>query len=465
MNRLNSHRFFFGFAVAATIAAPSWLGCSEKGGGTSDTPEAGPLPPGIDAGPLTPADSSTTDPDSSTACGKLPPTGLGQVIAPRTDGSELGQGAALTLDKKGRPIFAYLDHPASQSSTLYVVRWNDCTGAWYPPAKVDSAVPGDVGPAERGIAIATDATDGRIGIAYTKVVHLVSPPLANDTIAQFVALSSDDGATFTTARVSKHKAETNAAEGDINNVNSPAIALDGGKTFLAYNQTDQGCGNSCHDATVLATSGATGYSYAVVPDTSDTEHGGTLATRGFPVGLAIDSAGKPGVVAHLEPPTGYNSAAVYWRPGQVNYTLILDTNSMQNDVGAATLTYDGTKPRVVTRIQRGAIGAVTDYTLVFSASDDGVTWAAPVALPQTAHIQASEKILARNGAVVVLAGGPNVIRSANLTTFTQSDLAIGQGSVSVNGVFGSDGKLWVGFEGTSPIVPDALGGVVLYREP
>jgi hypothetical protein len=32
-------------------------------------------------------------------------------------------------------------------------------------------------------------------------------------------------------------------------------------------------------------------------------------------------------------------------------------------------------------------------------------------------------------------------------------------------VFGSDGKLWVGFEGTSPIVPDALGGVVLYREP
>ncbi len=457
MNRLNSHRFFFGCAVAATIAAPWWLGCSDKGGGTSNTPEAGPLPPGPDAGPLPPADSSPP-PDSAT-CGKLPPTGLGQIIAPRADGSELGQGAALTLDKKGRPIFAYLDHPPSQTSTLYVVRWNDCTGAWYPPAKVDSAIPGDV------IAIATDATDGRIGIAYTKVVHLVSLPNVNDTIAQFVALSSDDGATFTSARVSKHKAETNAAEGDINNVNRPAIALDGGKTFLAYNQTDQGCGNSCHDATVLATSGASGYTYAIVPDTSDTEHGGTLNTRGFPVGLAIDSAGKPGVVAHLEPATGYNSAAVYWRPGQANYTLILDTNSVQNDLGAATLAYDGTKPRVVTRIQRGAIGAVTDYTLVFSASDDGTTWAAPVPLPQTAHIPASEKILARNGGVAVLAGGPTVIRSTNLTTFTQSDLSIAQGSVSVTGVFGSDGKLWVGFEGTSPVVPDALGGVVLYREP
>jgi hypothetical protein len=396
--------------------------------------------------------------------GKLPPTGLGQIISPRTDGSELGQGAALTLDKKGRPILAYLDHPASQTSTLYVVRWNDCTGAWYPPAKVDSAVPGGAA-ADRVIAIATDATDGRIGIAYTKVVHLVTLPLVNDTVAEYVALSSDDGATFTAARVSKHKAETNAAEGDINNVNSPAIALDGGKTFLAYNQSYQGCGNSCQSATVLATSAATGYTYAVVPDTSDTEHGGSSNTRGFPVGLAVDSTGKPGVVAHLDPATGYNSAAVYWRPGQVNYTAILDTNSMQNDLGAATLAYDGTKPRVVTRIQRGAIGAATDYTLVFSASDDGTTWAAPVALPQTAHIPASEKILAKNGAVVVLAGGPNVLKSTNLTTFTQSDLAIAQGSVSVTGVFGSDGKLWIGLEGTSPVVPDALGGVVLYREP
>ena len=465
MNRVGIRRLCFGFVGVVTVAAPVWaVGCSDSGGGSPATPEAG-TPPGTDAGPNPPVDSSTPLPDSAPTCGKLPPAGLGQVIAPRTDGSELGQGAALTLDKKGRPIFAYLDHPSSQSQTLYVVRWNDCTGAWYPPAKVDNAVPADVTAADRVIAIATDATDGRIGIAYTKVVHLVSQPFVNDTVAQFVALSSDDGATFTTARVSKHKAETNAAEGDANNVNSPAIALAGGKTFLAYNQLLQGCGNSCQNATVLATSAAAGYTYAVVTNASDTEHGGSLGTRGFPVGLAIDSDGKPGVVAHLEPPVGYNTVAVYWQPGQASYKAILDTNSVQNDVGAATLAYDGKKPRVVTRIQRGAIGAATDYTLVFSASDDGTTWSAPIALPETAHIAPSEKILAKNGGVVVLAGGPNVIKSANLTTFTQSDLAIAQGSQSVTGVFGSDGKLWVGVEGTSPVVPNALGGVVLYREP
>ena len=88
-----------------------------------------------------------------------------------------------------------------------------------------------------------------------------------------------------------------------------------------------------------------------------------------------------------------------------------------------------------------------------------------MALPQTSHISASEKLLAKAGSVVVLAGGPNVIRSTSLTTFTQSDLSIGQGSVSVSGVFGSDGKLWVGFEGTTPYVSTAVGGVVLYREP
>lgn len=466
MNRLGYHRLFFGFVGVVAVAASVWtVGCSDSGGGSSATPEAGTGNPGIDGGSDAAVDSSSTPPDSGATCGKLPPAGLGQVVSPRTDGSELGQNAALTLDKKGRPIFAYLDHPASQTSTLYVVRWNDCTGAWYPPAKVDTAIRGDVTPADRVVSIATDAADGRIGIAYTKVVHLVTQPLVNDTVAQFVALSSDDGATFTTARVSKHKAETNAAEGDINNVSSPAIALAGGNTFLAYNQQYQGCGNSCQNATVLATGAGAGYTYAVVPDTSDTEHGGTLNTRGFPVGLALDSDGKPGVVAHLEPANGYNSVAVYWRPGQVSYSAILDTNGVQNDMGAATLAYDGKKPRVVTRIQRGAIGAATDYTLVFSASDDGTTWAAPVALPQTGRIAASEKILARNGVVVVLAGGPNVIRSSNLTTFTSSDLSIAQGSASVTGVFGGDGKLWVGVEGTSPVVPNALGGVVLYREP
>lgn len=458
MDRLGLNGFLVSVAGVVFVAAPVWLGCESS----SNDGKSGPLEAG------TPADTGPgADADT---CGKLPPAGLTQVIQPRTDGSTLGQGAVLTLDKKGRPVFAYLDHPPATNQTLYVVRWNDCSGTWYAPQKVDDDILGDVSASNRLVAISTDPSDGRIGIAYEKRVHLVALPLVNDSRTLFVATSSDDGATFTTVRVSEHKKETaGLAEGDHHDIDNPAIVLGGGKTYVAYNQTEQACnaaGDSCLTATVVATGSGGTYTYDLAKDSSNVDHGGSLTARSMPLGLALDSDGVPGVVTHVDPAAGYNTILAYYRPGFATYKPIVDTNSGQNDEGAATLAYDGKKPRVVSRIQRGAIGAVSDYTLLFSASDDGTTWAAPVPVPQVGARPAwSEKVLASGGKVTILAGGPHVFKSADLTAFTGDELNVAQASVSVSGVYAADGKLWVGFTGTSPVVSDALGGVVLYREP
>jgi hypothetical protein len=468
MNRLGVNGFLASVAGLFVVATPVWLGCESSSGNAT--------PAVLEAG--TPADTSSPDPVDSGAnpgmdaetCGKLPPTGFTQVIQPRTDGSTLGEGAVLTLDKKGRPVFAYLDHPASANSTLYVVRWNDCAGSWYAPQKVDDDILGDVGAGDRLVAISTDPSDGRIGIAYEKRVHLVSPPLSNDSRTLYVATSTDDGATFTNVRVSEHKQEmAGTAEGDHHNIDNPAIVLGGGKTYVAYNPTEMACnalGASCLTATVLATGSGGTYAYELAKDSSDTDHNGSITARSAPIGLALDSDGVPGIVTHVDPATGNNTILAYYRPGFATYKPIVDTSSVQNDIAAAALSYDGKKPRVVSRIARGPIGAVSDYTLLFSASDDGTTWAAPVPVPQTgARPAASEKILASGGKVTILAGGPHVFRSADLTTFTGDELNVAQASTSVSGVNAADGKLWIGFSGTSPVVIDALGGVVLYREP
>ena len=464
MNRLGLNGLLMSVAGVVVLGASVTLGCESSSNDGTTTPEAGTTP---DTGTTPPSGDSGPNPDAA-ACGKLPPTGLSQVVQPKT-GTDYGQGAVLTLDKKGRPLFAFLDHTTGTNPTLYVVRWDDCTGAWLPPVKVDDDILGDVGAGSRLVAISTDPSDGRIGIAYEKRQHLVAPPNVNDSRTLWVATSADDGASFTKMRVSEHKGQiANTSEGDHKDIDNPAIALGGGKTYVAYNQIETACGpdgTGCLTATVLATGQAGVYTYDLLKDSGDPNHNGAMSARSLPIGLAIDSDGIPGVVAHVEPATGYNTIVAYYKPGFTTYKPILDSNGVQNDDGAASLAYDGKKPRVVTRIQRGAIGATTDYTLLFSASDDGTTWAAPVPLPEIDnHAAASEKILVSGGKVLVVAGGPRSWKSSDLTTFVGSDLQSLHGSVSVSEVLGADGKQWVGFDGTTPFVSTAEGGVVLYRE-
>jgi hypothetical protein len=440
-------------------------GCSSSSSTTSGTSDGG--NPGQDAGPAKDAgNTGTPDAADAAVCDKVPAAGFSTVLKPLTDGTELGSRAQVAVDKNGLPVFAYLDGAVpSAKATLYFVSWDTCTGAWKAPVKVDTAIDNQPGSGAHVVTLSVDPSDGRIGIAYQKTVHLVSPPRANDSLAAFVAISSDNGATFTATKVSKHSCETDVnREGDANDVHDPELVLAGGKTFVAYNQTQQGCGTSCHDSTVLATGTAGAYAYEVVQDGVDATYSGTAATRAFPIGLAVDSAGKPALAVHIDPPAGYNTKLVYWRPGGTTVNLIVDTNNVQNDFGGSSLAFDGLKPRIVSRIQRGAINAVTDYDLVFQSSDDGATWSAPLPLARPEAISPGQHLYINGGKATIAAGGPHIYTSTNLTTWTIDDLGAAQTSTGVSAAFAKDGTTYFGVEGTFPVVGSALGGLVIFKK-
>lgn len=447
-------------SVTFGLASASTTGCSSSDGGASadgGTPDAAAIDAaGTDGGP---ADAAT--------CGKLPASGATQLVVPSSNADdEVGNEAKIVLDKKGRPVVAYLDHPASSKQTLYIVRWDDCAGAWLPPQKIDDGINGSISKASRAFGLAVDPTDGRIALAYDKVVHLVTPPRQNDTSAAFVAVSSDDGATFTAQRVSHHDCETTDAEGDINDVNELAVAMGGGKTYVAYTQTYHACKgtSSCATAAVVLTGSGGTFTEALVPDSSDTEHGGHFVARDFPIGIAVDTAGKVGVVVHREPPTAYDTVVGFWRAGDADVQVVTRSGTVQNDEGAASLAFDGTAPRVLTRLQQGTVGGSNSYDLTFSSSDGTSGGWTTIALPRPDHIQNTEKLLVGSGKVVVVAGGPHVFRSSDSTTFVLDELGLAQHSDGVDGTLDATGKLWAVVEGLTP-ANSSLGGVVFYREP
>jgi len=453
-------------ACSLTLAFASVEGCSSSSSSGASPADAGtPDAPTSDAG--TPDAASPAD---AATCGKLPPTGPTQVVTPSaTADEETGNEAKIVLDKKGRPVIAYLDHPASQTQALYVVRWDDCAGSWRAPQKVDDSIDGSVGKASRVFGLAVDSSDGRIAIAYQKIVHLVTPPRQNDTAATFVAISSDDGATFTSQRISHHDCETSTStEGDINNVSEPNVALAGGKTYVAYVQQYHACAGTSPCSAAVVVSSATGSTFAetLLPDSTDTQFGGHFIGRGFPLGLAVDSSGKVGVVAHREPPTAYDTVVGFWRAGDADVQVVTRSGTVQNDDGAASLVFDGVKPRIVTRLQQGAFGATTDYDLTFSTSDGASSTSAwtTIPLPRPEAIQPTENILFAGGKIVVTAGGPHVFRSTDLATFAVDDLGLAQTSNGVGGTLDASGKLWAVVEGVTPAAA-SLGGVVFYREP
>lgn len=444
-------RSFVGFFFS-TAALLAWVGCSSDNNGTTPTADAGPTPEN-DAGPTPENDAG---PDAET-CGKLPATGASQPVARPTDsasGHEVGNEVKIALDKKGRPFIAWLDHPASSKQAVYVQRWDDCKGEWRAAQKVDENVSGDPGKASRSLALAIDPSDGHIALAYTRVTANAG---ANDSTPMYVATSTDDGATFGAA-VKVSEGTTSASQ--------PALVAGGGKTYVAYVQELIACpvgGSGCQTGAVLATITGTNITREIVKDSSDTAHGMGLNARSFPLGLALDSAGRPGVVVHIEPPTAYNTVLAYWRPGDATYVQITDSSNVQNDDGTASLAYDGLEPRVVSRLQQGPLSGVTDYNLVYSTSDNGTTWLTYALAPD--HVQNTERMLARAGKVTIVGGGPHVFRSSDNATFAAADdLGLAQTSDGVDGVLDANGKLWAVVEGVVS-KESGLGGVALYREP
>lgn len=429
--------------------------------------------------PATVTDAGTPDAPSAT-CDKAPPAGYTQVVAPSKDANvEVGSHTAMTLDKQGNPVIAYSVHdvtPTRPTESLYVVRWDPCAGAWTAPLKIDNGFGYDDTLPSRNVAIATDESDGRIGIAYVKDYSIAMP---NSTKAAFVSLSNDGGKTFSPgAKISVHGVETGKSSGDAEQINNPVIALRGGKTFVAYNQEITACGpDRCQTGIVLATGGATGAPFVreLMMDGLDAEFAGFARGSGFPLGLAVDSANVPAIVAYVPPPTGYNMKVVFFRVGAVG-TTIMDSKGVQNDVGSASLVFDGMSPRALTRINSGAN---PNGNLNFAASTDGKTWAAPLELPLdgATDTPATQTLLADGkGGVVVLAqskeepgaaSGPKFWRSSNLTAFViggagPRDSTPPTGKY-MSGRLTSTSKIRMAFFGDVPVVTSQ--GVVYWSEP
>ena len=451
------HRHFVPQLALSTALVLGSFGChhTKKTGAGGDAGANSDAGAGGDAG---------ANSDAGLTCGKLPPSGASQVVAPSAGGNEVGRGVRVGVDKAGRPILAYLDIPTTGVQVLYVQRWDDCNGVWRTSQKVDDTI-ASVGSGATVFALSVDPTDGRIALAYLKLAQLGSSASA-PTQAVFVATSADDGATFQSVKVSKHSVETGAGEGGIDNAFEPNVTLGGGKTYAAWVQDNTACsigGTGCAQAVVVATGTGGAYTYAHMRDSTDALHGGDFAARAFTLGLALDSAGALGVVAHKEPPTGYNTVLAYWRPGQQNFVTITDSANVQNDDGGAALVYDGVAPRVVSRLQQGTLTNSTSYDLVFSSSPDGSAWST-VAMPRPESIANSQSIVAHAGVVTVFAGGPHLFRTTNLSSFTVSDVSLAQGSSSTGSAITIAGKVWGVVEGITP-PSDVTGGVVFYREP
>jgi hypothetical protein len=404
----------------------------------------------------TAADGGPNTPDAAT-CGKLPAAGPSQVVPVDTDpDTETGKDAAFALDAKGRPFFAYIQYKTTTTGSLYTLSWDDCTGAWRAPVVLDTAI---VETESRSLSISVDASDGRVAVAYAKTVP--QPP-DNNKVAAYLAISSDAGKTFATpVEVSKH------GTGDANDVDEVRVALGGGKTFVAYNQTGAACGTAppggqskCRGGSVLATLTGGAYTYEVVKDGNTGDTAPFAVTRGLGIGLALDSGNVPALALHLEPSTGSNTQLVYWRPGGATVSKIYDSENQQNDDSDVSLAFDGLKPRIVSRLA----GPTANADVYFAASDDGTTWGAKVGLPRPEHITYSQNIVVASGKVFVFAGGPHVFVSQDLKTFDVADLGLAQTSGSVTGAVDSSGKYWVGLEGSTP-GNDGKNGVVLFRQP
>lgn len=197
------------------------------------------------------------------------------------------------------------------------------------------------------------------------------------------------------------------------------------------------------------------------------------------ISLAVDSAGKPGLAFFQAPPKGYTATAIYWQPGGAP-VAVMDSNEIQNDDPSLSLAFDGKKPRLAAHLV--AVESA-DYDLRFAASDDGVTWGAPVKLPRdasqyTAWYQ-SLAVDAKGDAAVSAyinggsgdnkCGGPRIVRSSDLKSWTACGADADNkhpnlGGKYVDSYFTQASKLTLGFTGT--LGDDQSGsGVLLWREP
>ena len=456
---MTSFRFLTILSTSALFAG-LWACSSDNSAGSGST---------ADAGTTLPTDSGTTTADAG--CNAIPPTGFTQIVpTAAASGGDPGGSVAMTLDAAGNPVAAYLDG-LDTARTLKTLRWDSCAGTWTTPVQVDT-----IGALDDtwSVAIATDASDGRIAIAYTKILNGAS---SNPTLAAFVAISTDAGKTFTPKQV------TVETSGDATNVDSTVVALGGGKTFVAYNQGGKACPTNstvgCRAGTVIASSVAgAAFTYEVVSDGVDADVSGHLIARsGFHIGIAVDANNVVAVATHAEPQTGYNTSAWFCRSG-TTCSKVMDSQNAQNDDGSAELAFIGTTATVITKLH---LGTSDTFDFRASTSTDGTTWSAVTPLPRDGDAVSSALSrtgITTNGTHVVLFasasqgtsaakfGAPKIFTSGTPWTVSGAD---GEGTTQPTGYYPTGrltkaGKYMLTFQGSVPHT-DPESGVTFWFQP
>jgi len=398
------------FAAAGCASASAGAG-ADAGGDTATPVESGP------------GDALATDGSDAGGCAQHLPAGFSQVVASQTvanasTGDSNGRSVAMALDENDDPMVAYVDTGDGTNESIMFVRWDPCAGTFATPIKVDGdhAFGGSI-----DVALAYDPSTKEVGIAYVRGDTYNN--WADGFAEVFLATMKAPATTFTTQMLSL--AYVDACPGTVGPVAwsaaSPAIAMQGGKIFVAYAQSkaagysaplawflsSTSAGSSPEEPEPSADGGFGGFggvmeagvpdagaggphafSYTAVPFDGTPPNnvmvcGSPFAGYAWPhwgspsMSLAVDATGAPGLAMYEETGNGYgNYRALFWRPGMAEASVAYDFNvDASPDL---TLVFDGTKPRIAGHMDAGDAGA---DTLTFLSSSDGMTWSAPLHLP------------------------------------------------------------------------------------
>ena len=277
-----------------------------------------------------------------------PPAGYNVAVpTPANTEANFAHKLTMALDANGDPIFAYIFRDPNRNNRpeenqLFFGGWDRASYSWRKPLQVD--VIGRISQFGLSISLAADAATGQLALASAREGNLPS-----------VALSSDNGKTWTIHAVPRVKGELEAA--------GCTVALANGAIYLAY-FTPIG---PLYIRGQTADEPAKWTHIPVPPRPPNTQR---------PIGhMALDASGQPAIVFLASLPKGVS--VNYWRPGG-EPSQAFDTNKVQNDAPDIRLAFDGNKPRL---LFAGGRDTVAVHNIWFSVSDDGSVWSEPVVVP------------------------------------------------------------------------------------
>jgi len=411
--------------------------------------------------------TSTTDTTSVSGttssggmCSKLPPSGFVNIA----QGANVGYDLALTTDENGAPIVAWSEGPLMMPVTIWVKRWDACTGAWGQQLKVDGGFRQTTNssptPVSHNVALAYDHSNGTIGVAYQ-----TEDPTDFHLEIRYAELPK--GATgFATSPAVAAQMPNSGSYG----LYSPGLALTGGTAHLFYQVSTALCGGTCPGLVYRTRTAGTWTSEMVVPNSQ----GGNDV---FGVtSVQLDSAGIPGVAFQAMPDPDTTHYVEYWHPGMAMAAVVMKKAQTDDEPGVA-LTFDGTKPRIAATL----LDFLNPPGLWFSSSDDGTTWTAPTGIEtdgafasmwvaiamsssgETAIVSTDQG--ADPGQPAATCGDPKISRSTMIPTFKTSCPAKSEFNTNyeyVQAAYGLDNKLQMAFRLPMTDAASGLSGGVIY---